>query len=1275
MGKILKRKILAFFLAIQMIFMAVPVNSIVIAEENNDAPITNPFTSDVQFTVEGEKVDSNSYRIPAMVTLADGTIVAAADIRWNTTYDGGCLDTIVARSTDNGLTWQYGVANYLGDNGNAYNPQSTAFIDPCLTVAADGKTVYMLCDLYPYGIALNGNGGQSLPSTDIGFTSEGYLRLSGNEHSSYDYYLKDGYIYDSSSTQVRGYTVDEYFNLYDETGTKVSNLFFADSPYKVVRTGFLYLISSFDGGENWSEPTLLDLKTSSENVCLASPGSGITTSNGIMVFPVYSYTAQTQKLGFIYSSDNGATWYRSTNFDVIWASESAVVEIGEGVLRFFFRNKTEALCYVDYNMNTHAWSNYVNTGVKTNSNTQLSAITYSKTFNGCQVVLVSCPTGPNKAGSGNSDGSYRTNGKIFVGVVVADGSMTWPKSIDVSPVTATGQLAGFPYSEEQGFFAYSCLTERSDGSIAIMYENCQSGWGDSNYFNINMRSYTTVELGVSFDSEGHSTILSNDNISVSGVIPTGVSLQIADVAKEKVDAVKNTIIDTTPYAEVVYVSGQNIALTVENSEKLWQPGTTRPVTVTISEICSAYGKEMPSVEVYHILDDLNAVSRAKADGYLLTCSDPDLISLYPDAAALRGGTEVPYVRLSSRYDEVAIHQNGSLSFKTDSFSDYFIVLGFTDGLSLSNNGNDTYYVEPDTVLTFNRKVTWTPQGTEPDGVIASDDKITISKSVTIPSEVEYKATWSGNGNWWGSSGGTATITIKIATRNQIISGALNDDKYPVILSVVQGVSTIPSEPGHTNGSYYQLNDSYAANQSYPPSYLFSETAKGVINPEISDVLTKSIDGSNTIGYADASGVTILRNLTAIDWDKILERAVSNSWKAIDGTTITKSNKNLYKIVPYVVKLMDGSNWSGKGWHIDCAIVLKNHVTLSYDMNLDNYQVSGTLKLPNTASGIPAPTFSTAVGSITYGTSNLSVGSSISATYNEEQMALTFKGWNTSPDGTGIMYTPGAEIAIDEDTVLYAIWEGELVPGELYIYKVVTTEDGATEPVNAKYLFNINFGTAGVYNYAIYEADGATVSTGTVDTAASISLSNGEYAVFANIPANTTYTITEEEGAYKTTSEGSSGSIRSGGRAVARFVNHYQKIEPTNTVLTIKKEGYSGYESIDPHQTFIFDVKGIDGTATEKIDLTVTIHGNGKIIITDLPIGDYVITEKAEWSWRYRLDKWSFTTDSGSDTIGTDDAHISLGVTGNEILFTNERSDTYWLDGDSYNVNIFNGTAN
>jgi len=1233
---------------------------------------------------------------------------------------------------------------------------STTFIDPNLLVAADGQTVYMLVDLYAYGVALNGDSSHIQPVADTGFDANGNLKLSNNNHSSYDYYLKDGKIYNSSNQVEDGYTVDPYFNItYTLAGeNKESNLFFADSPFKVARTQYLYLTKSTDGGATWSEPNLLDVRVkakvaATENALLVSPGNSITTSGGIMVYPVYSYkTDGTQHVALIYSTD-GVNWMRSSDYTALnWSSEGSIVELQNGNLRVFVRNKTGYLCYVDFDMKTMSWIGHTQTTVPTNSNTQLSAITYSKTFNGQQVILVSCPTGPNEAGSANNDGKYRTNGKIFVGVVAADGTMSWPKSIDVGPYKAMAQLQDPNYTEDQGFFAYSCLTERSDGSVAILYENNQFGWGagDDKYFTINAKAYSDSAFGITFDSN---EIVSRekDGITVTGYIPDAVELQVAGVSDAKLNAVTNGLIDKSGFSEILSISGKDITLLDGNSRKPWHPGADRPVTVTVSDVWTPAGKILPVVDVYHILDDADAVSRARAGGYLLTCTDPDVIDLYPQEAALLDGAAVPYVRLPGIDGGTVVNQDGSITFETDSFSDYFIVLGFTDGLSLSNNGNDTYYVEPGTTLIFNRNVTWTSDGTVPTGITASGNTIAISNDTAIPSVIKYTTSW--------GRSSSATVTIKVSSRNQIIAGALNDEKYPVILSVVQNVSTIPSEPGHTSGSYYQINNSYAANQSYPPRYMFSSSANGVINPDISDVLTKSIDSSNTIGYADATGVTILRYLTGIDWDKMLDRAVSNAWKAIDGTTITSSNKSLYKIVPYVIKLMDGSNWSGKGWHIDCAIVLKDNVTLSYDMNLDNYQVSGTLKLPNTASGIPSPTFSTSVGSITYGSNNLNVGSTIRATYNGEQMTLNFKGWNTSPDGKGTMYTPGATISISDDTVLYAIWEGKLVPGELYIYKTVTAEDGATEPNNATYQFNVQFGTAGTYSYTVYNTEGSTVSSGSFNTQGIIVLANGQCAVFAGIPANATYTVTETAGSYTTTSEGDNGVVRSGGRAVARFVNHYAyiepevtinyiakdggsvtissetvkantgiaqgstatagkgyrfvgwysdsactnllsqepefvptkeagtkwvngttfyaKFEPDNTSLTIKKVYPDGADySIDENQTFIFTIKGVPGTNTAAIDLTVTIHGSGEITITDLPIGEYTITEQTNWSWRYKFSKWAFDSDAVASKEGnTNNAKVILGIKNNTITFTNTRDEVKWLDGDSWCNNIFN----
>ena len=50
--------------------------------------------------------DSKFYRIPAIVTIDDSTLVAVADKRINSIFDlPGEIDVVARRSTDNGRTW------------------------------------------------------------------------------------------------------------------------------------------------------------------------------------------------------------------------------------------------------------------------------------------------------------------------------------------------------------------------------------------------------------------------------------------------------------------------------------------------------------------------------------------------------------------------------------------------------------------------------------------------------------------------------------------------------------------------------------------------------------------------------------------------------------------------------------------------------------------------------------------------------------------------------------------------------------------------------------------------------------------------------------------------------------------------------------------------------------------------------------------------------------------------------------------------------------------
>lgn len=453
---------------------------------------------------------STSFRIPALLTLDSGRVVAAADARWDSNVDGGGFDTIVSYSDDNGENWNYSFVNYLGDNGNKYDGKnSSCFIDPAL--ATDGKKVWMLCDLYPYGVALNGDKDIEPQIDKTGFDNEGHLMLTDDINSynpsQYNFHLnlQDFKIYNrTTNTVVEGYTVDSHFNIKNTDDTVNTNLFFKDSPYKVQRTSYLYLVSSDDGCKTFSAPKLLPLKNDTEKAYLAGPGRGLYTKTNTIIFPCYKYNGDAEYTSFVYSTDNGTTWNRSNNAPTTSnSSESTVIELPNGNLRFFYRHHSNVrLKYIDAEFSpdtlTYNWKNEVETDIIINSNTQMSAIMYSSPINNKTAFFLTCPTGPNEQGSTSSTGEphskggQRLNGKIFVGFLNDDNDNTveWlPNPMRIGE-----------YNSE---FIYSCLTElkkdgngKKNGDIALLYEDHQSGWGSGpdKYFTMTYKTYHLSDI-------------------------------------------------------------------------------------------------------------------------------------------------------------------------------------------------------------------------------------------------------------------------------------------------------------------------------------------------------------------------------------------------------------------------------------------------------------------------------------------------------------------------------------------------------------------------------------------------------------------------------------------------------------------------------------------------------------------------------------------------------------------------------------------------------------
>ncbi len=429
-----------------------------------DKPSEN-ITADQPF-VQGVSGGSENFRIPAIVTLDSGRLVAAVDARYDQTQDGGGLDTVVAYSDDNGKTWNSYTANFLGDNGNKYSTESTAFIDPELLT--DGKNIWMMTTFYSGGVALSDYTGLKAAVDKPAFDDDGMLLLSKNHGLSYKYKVdvenfENGY---SSILSIdgedTGYKIDEYYFLYDENSEKIGNIFYikSKSVFSVVQTTFLYMTKSVDGGASFGAPRLINVKNADEPFYGAAPGRGLVASDGTMILSAYFANIKKglQFSSFIYSNDGGETWQRSDNLpfneQCEYSGENQIVELPNGNLRCFFRNNSNRITYVDAvkKDGKYTWGEIVITDIESTSSCMLSAVSVAK--DGKNYIFVSCPTGTETDDKGELKHA-RTDGKIFTFALDEAGNMTLANTTSV----------------KKDAFLYSCMTVTKDGNIAMLYES------------------------------------------------------------------------------------------------------------------------------------------------------------------------------------------------------------------------------------------------------------------------------------------------------------------------------------------------------------------------------------------------------------------------------------------------------------------------------------------------------------------------------------------------------------------------------------------------------------------------------------------------------------------------------------------------------------------------------------------------------------------------------------------------------------------------------------
>lgn len=579
-------------MAILMVLTAFPVTTAMAAGSSEASKPADGTTQGRPFVSDNP---SHWYRIPSMVTLDDGTVVAAADARWNGGMDGGGNDVITARSTDNGDTWSYTWAGYYGDNGNVFSKASTSYCDS--NIATDGKTLYMLSTFFASGVAINGTSANAQPSKDTGLDSQGRLLLARNG-GDYDYYVgavgADGYasIYRTSdSTVVSGYKVNGEFELFKD-GAYVGCVWYSNCEFQAKKCQYLFFRTSTDGGKTWSAPSLVNARKSGEKFLGAGPGRAIVTDDGTICMPVYVYGDNawgsgdaSQATSFIYSKDQGKTWSRTANFTSTssfggsgWSSEAQLVDLGNGVVRCFYRNGKKKIMYCDatWTGSLYRWGDVVDTGIDIWGNCQLSAIMYPYLIDGKRAILVSSP----------SSTQGRKTGAIFTLLLNDDN-------------TVSTEYAKKTITAEGATFAYSCLTVLKDGRVADLYETDAC---DFTYKVYDIQSLTGMDVDVPTTADiqmnvGQKKTLTFSEQNVNNSASDIVSLSAAKeepgaTANKATDAnysgdsvsVKRALYTFTSTGTEYTIAHAGMYLSVGTNGKAGYPGASTPANVTLRAV-------------------------------------------------------------------------------------------------------------------------------------------------------------------------------------------------------------------------------------------------------------------------------------------------------------------------------------------------------------------------------------------------------------------------------------------------------------------------------------------------------------------------------------------------------------------------------------------------------------------------------------------------------------------------------------------------------------------
>lgn len=357
--------------------------------------------------------NSHSYRIPSLLKLKSGTLIAIVDQRVESQLDAPytTINQILRSSNDNGLTWLEG--RVIISLEKTRDSKASA-IDSVIVEDENDQTLYLAVDIYPGGSGLMPIAKLMNPlgTSDLGFAkykklfktdsnlkmilkpldSSGWFRayeiLDGDweNHSDSNHKplnilvnntfnkatgLLHGGVYVNVFSPEEALKAKPICSIFDGFDNRNPN--YNKPEYYLESTSYLYLFKSKDEGKSWEliQDITQQIKRNNSNMnsLVLGPGKGLflknqkNGKNNRLIFPFYEVNyALPLHAYFGYSDDSGLNWNSSEYINPQkdsqwhWLSETQVIENSDGSLYAYSRNPEQNQICVSRSLDSgHTW--------------------------------------------------------------------------------------------------------------------------------------------------------------------------------------------------------------------------------------------------------------------------------------------------------------------------------------------------------------------------------------------------------------------------------------------------------------------------------------------------------------------------------------------------------------------------------------------------------------------------------------------------------------------------------------------------------------------------------------------------------------------------------------------------------------------------------------------------------------------------------------------------------------------------------------------------------